>query len=304
MNDLTGGRSFAVEVVAECAEMSMQEVHTLRRIAGGVVYPSDLKTLLNSMADQIAASQTNNTNNNNNNNNNNNSKNNDQQHSPAPSKPSSATPSRQSRHPSTGDASILITANGAHIDTSEVKQLLPCSDVFLGGSCNPTVWRKEIAVPLLTEAGVSFYNPQVDNWTPDLVEIEAEAKRDSRVLLFIIDNKTRAMAGMLEAAEYIGSGRRVVLVIHTVLPDTVIGGSVCSPEEIKDLNRARSYLHDVAKRHGTPCYRDNPTSIREAIFQVPTLLSLFSCPPFLCYIDVVVSFMIVRGYHKGSIATC
>lgn len=32
-------------------------------------------------------------------------------------------------------------------------------DVFLGGSCNPTTWRKDLAVPYLQEAGLSFYNP-------------------------------------------------------------------------------------------------------------------------------------------------
>ena len=35
------------------------------------------------------------------------------------------------------------------------------TDVFLGGSCNPTQWRKEIAIPMLEEHNVSFYNPQV-----------------------------------------------------------------------------------------------------------------------------------------------
>jgi hypothetical protein len=33
--------------------------------------------------------------------------------------------------------------------------------VFLGGSCNPTTWRRGIAMPILEEAGVPFYNPQV-----------------------------------------------------------------------------------------------------------------------------------------------
>lgn len=32
-------------------------------------------------------------------------------------------------------------------------------DVFLGGSCNPTTWRKDLAVPYFQEAGVTFYNP-------------------------------------------------------------------------------------------------------------------------------------------------
>jgi hypothetical protein len=47
------------------------------------------------------------------------------------------------------------------------------TELFLGGSCNPTTWRADIAIPLLEQAGVSYYNPQVDNWYRELVEIEA-----------------------------------------------------------------------------------------------------------------------------------
>eukprot|EP00931_Biecheleriopsis_adriatica_P005264 TRINITY_DN106792_c0_g1_i1.p2 TRINITY_DN106792_c0_g1~~TRINITY_DN106792_c0_g1_i1.p2 ORF type:complete len:104 (-),score=14.89 TRINITY_DN106792_c0_g1_i1:210-494(-) len=32
-------------------------------------------------------------------------------------------------------------------------------DVFLGGSCNPTTWRKDVAVPMLIHKGVTFFNP-------------------------------------------------------------------------------------------------------------------------------------------------
>ena len=31
--------------------------------------------------------------------------------------------------------------------------------VFLGGSCNPTTWRKCIAIPYLEKHGVTYYNP-------------------------------------------------------------------------------------------------------------------------------------------------
>lgn len=32
-------------------------------------------------------------------------------------------------------------------------------EVFLGGSCNPTTWRADVAIPALDELGISFYNP-------------------------------------------------------------------------------------------------------------------------------------------------
>lgn len=32
-------------------------------------------------------------------------------------------------------------------------------EVFLGGSCNPTTWRADVAIPELQKLGISFYNP-------------------------------------------------------------------------------------------------------------------------------------------------
>lgn len=31
--------------------------------------------------------------------------------------------------------------------------------VFLGGSCNPTTWRKDIAIPELEKRHISYFNP-------------------------------------------------------------------------------------------------------------------------------------------------
>ena len=73
--------------------------------------------------------------------------------------------------------------------------------VFLGGSCNPTTWRKNIAIPLLNRAGISYFNPQVDEWHDGLVAIEAKNKEEATVLLYVIDGQTRSLASMVEIAE-------------------------------------------------------------------------------------------------------
>lgn len=121
--------------------------------------------------------------------------------------------------------------------------------VFLGGSCNPTTWRKDVAIPILEAAAVSYYNPQVDDWSPELVAIEAKAKEEAETLLFVIDSQTRAIASILEATEMIMSGRDVVLVIDQIADGTEIGGQKVTGSELKDLNRARTYLMDLAMRH-------------------------------------------------------
>ena len=56
--------------------------------------------------------------------------------------------------------------------------------VFLGGSCNPTVWRKEITIPILQSEGVTYYNP---------VSVERERETDRKTK----DDRQRDMKNKL-----------------------------------------------------------------------------------------------------------
>ena len=130
---------------------------------------------------------------------------------------------------------------------------------FVLGSCNPTVWRVREALPILTPRGITSYNPQVDNWSNELVLIEAIIKQNCEILLFVIDSETRAIASMIEAAEYICSGRDVVLVVKD-MPQSVgeakVNNETLGPQQVADLNRGRSYVTDVAQRHGLDVFTD------------------------------------------------
>ncbi len=90
------------------------------------------------------------------------------------------------------------------------------AEVYLGGSCHPTTWRRDIAIPVCEARSVTYYNPQIDDWTPDLVSVEAKAKEESSVLFFVIDNRTRAIGSMLEASEYIGRYGSHILPAHSL----------------------------------------------------------------------------------------
>eukprot|EP00741_Cyanophora_paradoxa_P015873 tig00020909_g15324.t1 len=139
------------------------------------------------------------------------------------------------------------------------------AEVFLGGSCNPTTWRKDIAMPALEKAGVTFYNPQVDDWKPELVAIEAEAKLMAPCLLFVIDSQTRSLASLVEAAEFIAAGRNVVLVIMPLPENATVAGEKVQKGECKDINRAREYLRDVAKRHGARVFESVQAAIDDIV---------------------------------------
>jgi hypothetical protein len=138
--------------------------------------------------------------------------------------------------------------------------------VFLGGSCDPTTWRADIAVPQLMKAGIPFFNPHISDWHPNLIALEAKAKEVCEVLLFVIDAKTRAIASMLEATEYIMAARRVVIVILDIPENTRIDGELIGGRQLKDLNRARAFLCDIAARHQKYC--DVFDSVENAVHHI------------------------------------
>lgn len=124
-------------------------------------------------------------------------------------------------------------------------------NVFLGGVCGNTTWRETIAIPAFEEAGIKYFNPQLPpgTWTPEASSIEMEAKNNADCWLFVIDGSTRAIASLVEASWAIGRFKNIVLVINDV-SQTLEDGTVLSPSEMKDLNRGRHYLKEVALAAG------------------------------------------------------
>lgn len=130
-----------------------------------------------------------------------------------------------------------------------VSECLSNCQVFLGGSCNPTTWRADTAIPELEKQGISFYNPvrvassmynetnvnalvlqQVTMWAPELVAQEHDAKQAASLLLFVIDSQTRSTVGMIEVAYLVASGRCVVVVAQPFIKGQSIMGEVISDQ--------------------------------------------------------------------------
>lgn len=73
--------------------------------------------------------------------------------------------------------------------------------IFLGGTCANTTWREEIIQNLSLE--VSFFNPVVEDWTPECQEEERlEKELECNVHLYVI---TKEMMGVFSIAEVIDS---------------------------------------------------------------------------------------------------
>ena len=80
----------------------------------------------------------------------------------------------------------------------------------------PQITGITIPASISRQHGVSYFNPQVENWDRRLLPIEREAKERCSVLLYVVSGETLSVASMVEAAYYIGKGRSVVLCVSNI----------------------------------------------------------------------------------------
>lgn len=135
-------------------------------------------------------------------------------------------------------------------------------EVFLGGSCNPTTWRADTAIPELQKYGISFYNPQVSIWAPELLAQEHDAKQSASVLLFVIDSQTRSTVGMLEVAYLVACGRCVIVVAQPYRIGQSIMGESITDKEYYDLVQGQKSLLDLIKSKGVQIHSNLPTALQ------------------------------------------
>ncbi|XP_035782858.1 uncharacterized protein LOC118461533 isoform X1 [Anopheles albimanus] len=159
----------------------------------------------------------------------------------------------------TGSAGALASAS----DTTNLEPSAAGPEVFLGGSCNPTTWRADVAIPTLDQLGISFYNPQVSHWTPDLIELEHRAKEKAKVLFFVLDSQTRSTAGAIEVAHIAGQNSKYLLVV--LLPYSSrqkILNETLSEDEYMDLMSNQLILRQLVLRRGLPVLDSIPLALQ------------------------------------------
>lgn len=76
--------------------------------------------------------------------------------------------------------------------------------VFLGGTCNNSIWR-DVLIPLLTDNGINYFNPVVDDWTEDCYKEELRQRKLCDFCLYVI---TSDMTGVYSVAEVIDDSMR------------------------------------------------------------------------------------------------
>ena len=73
--------------------------------------------------------------------------------------------------------------------------------IFLGGTCAETKWRDEL-MPLLDRFSINYFNPVVEDWTPECQAVEIYEKENKcNIHLYVITNKMKGVFSIAEAIE-------------------------------------------------------------------------------------------------------
>ncbi len=105
--------------------------------------------------------------------------------------------------------------------------------IFLGGTCNDSIWRDEL-IPMLEDAGIEYFNPVVDDWTPDFIAIENRIKsKEDTTELYVITSQMTGVYSIAEAVQ--ASNKKPNRTIFCVLEQGFDEGQLRSLRAVSDL---------------------------------------------------------------------
>ena len=134
--------------------------------------------------------------------------------------------------------------------------------VFLGGTCANTTWRRELEL-LFDSAGIEYFNPVVEDWTPECQAIEEDEKNNKcDCHLYVI---TKEMMGTYSIAEIINSawqsivyGTKVSFVVFAVLDE-----GTWQKHERKSFDAIMNMVKNIAPVNSVCCYVKNMKELAE-----------------------------------------
>jgi len=99
--------------------------------------------------------------------------------------------------------------------------------VFLGGTCAESTWREE----LIEQLEIDYFNPVVEDWTPECMEEEVRQRESCDYVLYVI---TSAMKGVYSIAEVVDdSNKRPAKTVFCVLEDGFNKGELKSLGQVE-----------------------------------------------------------------------
>lgn len=106
--------------------------------------------------------------------------------------------------------------------------------VFLGGTCNGSTWR-DLLIPELT---IDYFNPVVEDWTPECMAEELKQREECDFCLYVITPKMTNVYAIAEAVD--DSNKRPEKTVFCIMD--VDGDEKFSPMQVKHLTQVASLI--------------------------------------------------------------
>lgn len=118
-----------------------------------------------------------------------------------------------------GDLIETVNARELHtfLESRQGSNIMSEKLVFLGGTCNSSLWRDD-AVQILESLGWTCFNPVVAEWTEEAKAKEEEVKKKADAQLFLITPRMSGFFSFMEALDAAHRGVRVMLLVSETDP--------------------------------------------------------------------------------------
>ncbi|VDK49307.1 unnamed protein product [Anisakis simplex] len=141
----------------------------------------------------------------------------------------------------------------------------PIYDVFLGGSCGNTVWRRDQVIPYLEKRAITYYDPQRSVWNEHMINEESVAKENSSLFLFVLDPATVNATSFLEIAHFAARKAPKLVVVFLGRSEWRDRGH---PHDLPDRRRTCDLLDAILAMHDVPVLQ----SIQEALSYIDEVI--------------------------------
>ncbi|KAL3990758.1 putative integral membrane protein [Acanthocheilonema viteae] len=155
-------------------------------------------------------------------------------------------------------ANQFLTAKSVGQQVKELRPR-PIYDVFLGGSCGNTVWRRDLVIPYLEKRAISYYDPQRSIWNEHMINEESVAKENSNLFLFVLDPATVNATSFLEIAHFVVRKAPKLVVVFLRQAEWK---ERAHPEDLPDRQRTCDLLDDILATHDVPVLQSIQDALR------------------------------------------
>jgi len=126
--------------------------------------------------------------------------------------------------------------------------------IGLFGTCGGSKWRNSF-IEEYEKRGISYFNPQVDNWHPGLIEIENRHLREDEIILFPVTSETPGQGSLGETGYSIAAALRSNRLRYFIfMIEDECNDPTASPSQIADSNRSRKLVKSKLRDEARGCF--------------------------------------------------